>query len=99
MPIVDKPLSELLTYPGRNPCPKDMDSFWDAGLKEMRSLDPKVELAPAEFKSSAAECFHLYFTGVGGSRIHAKYLRPRGASGRRPAVVIFHGYSGNSGDW
>ena len=99
MPIVDKPLPELLAYTGRNPCPPDMDFFWDSGIAEMRSLDPKMELLPAEFRSSAAECFHLYFTGVGGSRIHAKYLRPRNAPKPHPAVLIFHGYSGNSGDW
>jgi len=99
MPIVDKPLPELLTYTGRNPCPPDMDFFWDSSIAEMRLLDPGVELIPSKFRSSAAECFHLYFTGVGGSRIHAKYLRPRNVSKPHPAVLIFHGYAGSSGDW
>jgi cephalosporin-C deacetylase len=99
MPIVDKPLPELLKYTGRNPCPPDMDAFWDASLAEMRALNPKVKLEPFPLKTAAAECFDLYFTGVGGSRIHAKYLRPRKSSKRHPAVVIFHGYSGSSGDW
>ncbi|MGV3720240.1 MAG: acetylxylan esterase, partial [Actinomycetota bacterium] len=43
--------------------------------------------------------FHLYFTGVGGARVHAKYLRPKHVREPHPAVVMFHGYSGNSGDW
>ena len=30
--------------------------------------------------------------------MHAKYLRPK-TPGRHPAVLQFHGYSGNSGDW
>jgi cephalosporin-C deacetylase len=46
-----------------------------------------------------ADCFHLYFTGVRGARIHAKYLRPKQRSGRHPALLDFHGYSGNSGDF
>lgn len=99
MPLIDKPLAELKQYNGVNPCPKDMDAFWDRSLAEMRSLDPKVELRPAAFKADGAECFHLFFTGVGGSRVHAKFLRPKGAKGKLPAVLIFHGYSGSSGDW
>lgn len=35
----------------------------------------------------------------GGARVHAKLTRPTGADGRHPAVLMFHGYSGNSGDW
>ena len=31
--------------------------------------------------------------------MHAKYLRPKGPSEPHPAVVMFHGYSGSSGDW
>lgn len=99
MPIIDKPLAELKKYTGINPCPKDMDAFWDRSLAEMRALDPKVELRPAAFKAAGAECFHLFFTGVGGSRVHAKFLRPKGAKGKLPAVLLFHGYSGNAGDW
>lgn len=99
MPLIDKPLAELLQYTGRNPCPADLDAFWDASLAEMRALDPRLELKPFPLKTTAADCFDLYFTGVGGSRIHAKYLRPRNAPQPHPAVVIFHGYSGNCGDW
>lgn len=99
MPLVDMPLSELERYAGRNPRPPDMDDFWDAALAEMQAVDPQVELVPHDLKSSFAECFHLYFTGVGGARVHAKYLRPKGDTGKHPAVVMFHGYSGSSGDW
>ncbi len=101
MPLVDKPLPELLQYQGRNPCPADMDSFWDASLAEMHKLNPQVELQPAAFTAPNAECFDLYFRGMGGARVHAKYLRPKGAgkSGKLPAVCMFHGYSGSSGDW
>jgi cephalosporin-C deacetylase len=65
----------------------------------MRSVDAKVELKPASFQAPFAECFDLYFTGVRGARVHAKYLRPKKAEKAHPAVVQFHGYSGNCGDW
>jgi cephalosporin-C deacetylase len=99
MPVFEMPLAELKTYQGRNPRPADFDEYWDGALAEMRALDAKVELVPSEFTAAAAECFDLYFTGVGGARIHAKYLRPKSAARPHPAVVEFHGYSGNSGDW
>ena len=99
MPLIDKPLAELRNYTGRNPRPADFDSFWDKSLAEMKALDAKVELQPAKFTALGVDCFDLFFTGVGGSRIHAKYLRPKSAARPHPAVVLFHGYSGNSGDW
>jgi len=97
--MFDMPLDELKTYQGCNPRPEDFDSFWDQSLTEMKGVDPQVELIPAEFQTSYAECFHLYFTGVGGARIHAKFLRPRHGSEPHPAVLVFHGYAGNSADW
>ena len=101
MPLVDMPLPELLKYQGKNPCPKDMDSFWDNSISQMHKLDPQIELQPAEFKAPHAECFNLYFRGMGGAKVHAKYARPKGVKkgSKLPAVVIFHGYSGSSGDW
>ncbi len=100
MPLTfDLPLEELKDYQGRNPRPSDYDAFWEEGLAEMRAVDPQVELRRAGFQTSFAECFDLYFSGVGGARVHAKLLRPRHADQPQPAVLMFHGYSGDSGDW
>lgn len=99
MPLIDKPLAELRTYTGRNPQPADFDSFWDKGIAEMKALGTKAELVPAKFTAAVADCFDLYFTGVGGSRVHAKYLRPKNAPKPHPAICFFHGYSGSGGDW
>jgi cephalosporin-C deacetylase len=93
------PLEQLHKYEGRNPRPADFDAYWEAALAEMRALDPELELVPAEMNAPFAECFDMYFTGVGGARIHAKYLRPTAAAAPHPAVLQFHGYSGNSGEW
>jgi len=99
MPVFEMPLAELRTYQGRNPRPADFDQYWDTALAEMRSVEANVELRPAAFQVPFAECFDLYFTGVGGACIHAKYLLPKGPKAVHPAVVEFHGYSGSSGDW
>ena len=99
MPLIDKPLAELHVYRGINPRPGDFDQYWEEALAEMNAVDPRIELRPASFSAPNAECFDLFFTGVGGSRIHAKYLRPKNVAKPHPAVLQFHGYSGNSGDW
>ena len=65
----------------------------------MRSIDPEIELIAAEFTAPNVECFHLFFSGVGGARVHAKLLRPRNAPSTHPALLMFHGYSGDSEDW
>ena len=98
--LVDMPLEQLKKYTGINPRPSDFDAFWDRSIEEMLAIDPAVELIPSQFQVEFAECFDLYFTGIGGSRIHAKLLRPRREEDRRgPAVIQYHGYSGNCGDW
>ncbi|HEX7056857.1 MAG TPA: acetylxylan esterase [Bacilli bacterium] len=99
MPIIDMPLEKLLHYEGLNPKPDDFDDYWNKALQEMHAVDPQVELVPSDFQIPHTECFDLYFTGVRGARIHAKYARPKGQHAPHPAILQFHGYSGNSGDW
>jgi cephalosporin-C deacetylase len=93
------PLAQLKEYQGLNPRPDDMDRFWGEGLAEMQALDPDLELVTADFQTDFCECFQMYFTGIGGARVHAKLLRPRNVDHPHPAVLMFHGYSGDSGDW
>jgi cephalosporin-C deacetylase len=100
MPIVDLPLSELRQYRGLNPRPVDFDAYWTEALRELDTIDPQIELRLSTVIAPRhAECFDLFFTGVGGARVHAKYLRPRHRPGRLPALCLFHGYSMHSGDW
>ncbi len=112
MPLIDLPLPLLQTYAGRNPRPADFDAYWAEALRELDATDPKPELRPTSVVTPAnIEAFDLWFTGVGGARIYAKYLRPKTAGGATannttpgpaknlPAVLQFHGYSGNSGEW
>lgn len=99
MPVIDMSLDELYEYRGRNPRPHDFEEYWDRALADLHSTHPKPELIPHDWQSRSAEAFHLTFTGVGGARIHAKYLRPKGIVDPHPAVLLFHGYSGSSGEW
>ncbi len=99
MPAMDMPLEQLKQYKGRSPKPDDFDAYWSRALAELDATAPDVELTPSKFQAPNAECFDLTFTGVRGARVYAKHLRPKGAAGPTPAVLIFHGYSGSSGDW
>jgi len=100
MPAVDKPLHELREYYGISPRPGDFDAYWERALAELEATDPApvLELSTA-IRPRNAEAFDLWFTGVGGARIYAKYLRPKNAPKPGPAILQFHGYSGSSGDW
>jgi len=100
MPLIDKPLAELRTYPGLNPRPADFDAYWDAALRELDATDPQPELIPAKnIAPQHSAAFDLWFTGVDGARVYAQYVRPRKSAGRGPAVLQFHGYTGHSGDF
>ncbi len=65
----------------------------------MRSTKSDLVLKKNSFEAPFAECYDLYFTGVRDARIHAMYVKPTQVSGKQPAVVQFHGYSGGAGDW
>ncbi|HBC88191.1 MAG TPA: acetylesterase [Lentisphaeria bacterium] len=97
MPMIDMSMEKLLKYKGQSPRPKDFDRYWARALSEMNKVDQDIELVPIKHPARNAEAFHLYFTGTGGARIHALYVRPKNINGKIPAVVNFHGYSGNAG--
>lgn len=97
MPILDMSVKEMEQYKGINPKPADFDSYWDKSLKELDTFDWNVELIESEFQVPFAKCYHLYYTGAKNARIHAKLIVPNKTSGA--AVVQFHGYTGDSGEW
>jgi len=98
MALFDLPLPELRRYAGRNPRPQDFDAYWNRALTAVAATDPKPERVVADFSAPNAACYDLFFTGVGGARIYAKYLCPI-TLGPHPVVLQFHGYAMNSGDW
>ena len=98
MPVFEMPLEQLRLYGGRNPRPADFDAYWDRGLSELNATDPQPQLVHVPNPARFAECFDLWFTGVGHARIHGRYVRPRDG-GPHPALLKFHGYAGSAGDW
>lgn len=98
MPVFEMPLDQLLTYQGTNPKPQDFDSFWADALSEMHALGTAHALSPATFSAPGVKCFDLTFKGVGGAVVYAKLLMPKEQQ-NRPALLRFHGYSGDSGDF
>ena len=98
MAVVDMPLEELKVYQGKNPCPADFDQYWKNGLDQMKATAPNVEIKPADFSCSFADCHDLYFTGVNDARIYAKLIKPKNKA-NCPVLLCFHGYSGNSAQW
>lgn len=99
MSIIDMPLDELQQYYGKSPLPDDFDAYWEKTLDEMKHTDPAVEITPAALTSQNVEFYDMYFTGLGGARIYAKLLKPKKIESPCPAIVEFHGYTGDSGDW
>lgn len=96
--LVDLRPEELYKYNGISPKPEDFDSFWDNSIDEVKKLDPEVKLVPSKWTFKDFETFDMYFTGVGGARQHAKYIRPSGAVDA-PVIFFFHGYSGSAPGW
>lgn len=99
MPILDMPLEQLRTYQGINPRPADIDEFWDKSIAEMEALGAGCELVKADFQVPGTECFDLYFTGMGGARIHGRLARPAKIDKPLPAVIHFHGYAGRGANF
>lgn len=98
MAIAEMPLEELRQYKGSAPRPADFTQYWQRALSELDTLSPGPRLQPAAFSCPGAQCHDLYFTGVRGAQIYAKFLCPPGA-GPHPCLLHFHGYGANSGDW
>lgn len=98
MPLTfDMPLEKLHTYEGRTPRPADFDEFWSRSIAELDGIAPDVHTEPADFSCSFAACEDLYFTSTDNVRVHGKLLRPAKPNGA--AVLSFHGYTGNAGEW
>ncbi len=99
MPLIDMPREELEVYRGINPKPADFDAYWDLSLEELDKTGLDYDLLPSDYQVPFARCFDLTFIGLGGAKIYSKMLMPLQVSGKLPALLQFHGYAGNSGDW
>lgn len=99
MPLFDLPVDQLESYRGRNPRPADFDGYWERALDELDATDADVEIHRVDYPNDVADAYDLWFTGTGGARIYAKYLRSRREGASASGVAQFHGYSMSSVDW
>ncbi len=68
-------------------------------LEELDIISTNYELVEEDISTKYAKCYHLYFNGVGGARVHAKLVKPIKEIATGQGIVMFHGYSVDSGDW
>lgn len=99
MAEIDMPLEALQLYQGTNPRPEDFDLYWEKALADLCATDPDATMSRCSFQPRSANCYDLYFTGVGGARVHAQVLIPKNHDHQCPAVLQFHGYGSCIGDW
>ena len=97
MPWFDMPLERLREYRTSTPEPDGLDDWWALRIAEARTLARPPVLT--RHKSELYDPFEVYdaeFSGAGGDRIRAWYLRPRDTPGA-PLVVKYIGYGGGRG--
>ena len=100
MSMTEKEILELDGYMGLTPCPEDFDEFWATRMEEADAIPLEYTITQAKEVPSFATCRYLdlWFTGMGGAKIYAKYLHPV-SDGPVPLVLQFHGYPGASRSW
>jgi len=98
MPWFDQPLDQLRDYRTDTAEPPELDRWWQLRLEAARAAARPPVLTRYEADIYApVEVYDAEFSGAGGDRIRAWYLRPAGADGHTPAVVKFIGYGGGRG--
>lgn len=93
-------IEALSDYHGLTPLPEDFDAFWEERMAEADAVPLEWEVTQAHEVPSFDTCEYLdlWFVGMGGARIYAKYVRPT-LPGPLPLVLQFHGYPGASRSW
>lgn len=87
------------SYMGSTLCPDDFDVFWVARMAEADEAECSYHIEPAfDTPKGNLDVFDIWFTGIDGGKLHAKYLRPR-LQDPVPLVLQFHGYPGASRSW
>lgn len=79
--------------------PNDFFAFWQKQLEKIREIDLKYTITKTEFSHfENIEFYDLYFDSFDGSRIYAKYIKPK--SDKKVGLIFhFHGYPGCSRNW
>jgi cephalosporin-C deacetylase len=100
MPWFDLPLEQLREYRIETAEPPELDTWWRMRLEQARAAASEPTLTRYEAGTYApVEVYDTEFSGAGGDRIRAWYLRPAGAgqASEVRTVVKFIGYGGGRG--
>jgi cephalosporin-C deacetylase len=98
MPSIDMPLERLREYKPSLYQPADFDQYWTTTLKRAVEQPLNAELIPYQLNAKGLEAYAVRFDGFAEpgeptGRVAGWYLRPA-HTGKFPAVVFYHGYSG-----
>lgn len=87
-------------YLGATPMPEDFEAFWKKRMAEADAVPLRYSITQAKGVPSTPRCefLDLWFTGMAGEEVYAKFLRPRSET-PVPLVLQFHGYPGASRSW
>ena len=97
MPWYDMPLEQLREYRTSTLEPDGLDDWWARRIAEARAVAKPPALTPHQPRLyDPLEVYDVEFSGAGGDRIRAWYLRPRDTPDA-PVVVKFIGYGGGRG--
>ena len=98
MPWFDLPLEELRVYRTATEEPTGLDEWWAKRLADARAAArPPVLTSYRPDVYAPLEVHDVEFSGAGGDRVKAWYLRPSASGRESPVVVKFIGYGGGRG--
>lgn len=103
MPVVDKPLADLVVYRPPLTRESDFDAFWSKTLDEASGIPLDIHLEPiVGYPVPEVHVSRMTYSGWAGARISGWWLVPAASApgardGRRPTMVFYHGYSGHKG--
>jgi cephalosporin-C deacetylase len=98
MPLYDLPLDQLREYRTTTPEPDGLDDWWAARLAAARALAKPLQLTRHEPELyGPLEVYDAEFSGAGGDRVKAWYIKPPNTGKADKMVVRFIGYGGGRG--
>src|SRR5262245_16808597 len=98
MPWYDLPLERLREYRTSTAEPAGLDQWWADRIAAAKALSRPPQIIKHEPDIyQPVEVFDAEFSGAGGDRIKAWYLRPQAATASTPIIVKFIGYGGGRG--
>src|ERR1700683_667538 len=98
MPWFDLPLEQLREYRTETAEPPEFGAWWQLRLHHAKAQARPPALSRYEADIyGPVEVYDAEFSGAGGDRIRAWYLRAAGATGQTPVVVKSIGYGGGRG--